>query len=1135
MNNKNLKIFSSNLNTCRDAKTRSGIMDVLKRHSPDIWLMQEVNVSTEELQSLVQNSNYNAICNILPENENSRGTAILWKNTLEVKNVYTIEECRVQTAKIGALNLVNVYAPSGNDNKLARREFFGQTVMHSYRSFNPSLPIMGGDMNCVLGNNDARNNANQKKCETLRMLVNNFNLKDAFRHFYPNLIEYTFHRANSASRLDRFYIPTYMIPNLKSICHHPQSFSDHCIVEMIIQVPDVQSIKKIFIPRSSYWKMNTDVIDDDFVENFVEIYAKAREYIDNFDDIADWWEYKLKPMFRFFCKSFSIHKSTERKSTKDFLNYQLRVALNNGRYSDVLRLKSEINKILIFEANGIKIRSRFQENAEEEKGSLFHMNREIKRAKENNVEKLLIDQVVETDPSKCKKEAMSYFTALFSGKLSIDGDILDEAFEMNEELLEDFLTDKIAKLTEADKEALERPFVEEELESCIKKLPRNKTPGLDGLPFEVYKKVFPIIKQDYLAFQNCITEREKLTNEMRKSVTRVTPKITEGVPTVKQLRPLSMQISDYSIRNRMIAARMTSVMPSILKSGQLCNQTEKNILFGITNMISTIEYVNQEKKSAAIASFDMDHAFDRAFIPYILKVLKHMNFGDKFIRLMKDTHHNITTRLILNSLTDEIRLTFSFRQGDPISMILYLIYVEPLLIKLGELLQGFHMANFTELDNDFCDDVELMVEDENDLVLADEIFTKFSIVSGALLNRSHKSKIMGIGGWTGRELWPLPWLKVEKSLKIFGVHIYPTYRQILNENWSSLLLKLRNTLFSWNLRSLDTFKQRVDVVQIFATSKLWYVCQALPLPAKFAKKFEALIRSFIWTGKLEKLALDEIKNNREEGGLGVVCIRSKADALFLRQTCRLIASPQYNSFQHVKYWVGLNLGEVLPDMQPGAHAVIVPEYFQHLQKLFLESHALEIINIERLNSVPAKKIYEDFTSSFPHPKVIYKYENLPWNDIWVRLNHPVLTSKMRDIMFLVIHNILPTRDRLHRLNMSDNAMCKKEDGLEDVEHLFTGCLRTQVAWAWTRRKIMHLLPDWVTQFPSNFELLHLAYEALLNREILWLISTYCSYVWIEKIKGGNNYMICVDKLRNFMMQEYQENQYGQNSLAFIPF
>ena len=104
-------------------------------------------------------------------------------------------------------------------------------------------------------------------------------------------------------------------------------------------------------------------------------------------------------------------------------------------------------------------------------------------------------------------------------------------------------------------------------------------------------------------------------------------------------------------------------------------------------------------------------------------------------------------------------------------------------------------------------------------------------------------------------------------------------------------------LYSWNLRSLDTFKQRVDVLQIFGTSKLWYVCQVLPLPIIFGKKFEALIRSFIWTGKLEKLALDEVKNTREEGGLNIVCIRSKADALFLRQTCRLLASPHFSFWQ----------------------------------------------------------------------------------------------------------------------------------------------------------------------------------------------------------------------------------------------
>jgi hypothetical protein len=307
------------------------------------------------LQLLVQSSRYNAKCNILTDNENSRGTAFIWKNTLDVTNTYTIEGCRVQTAKLGPLNLLNVYAHSGNDNKFARRELFGQTMMHSFRSFYPNLPIMAGDMNCILGNRDARNNPNQKKCEALRMLVNNFNLKDAFRHLFPNKIEYTFHRANSASRLDRFYIPASMLPHLVSASHHPQSFSDHCIAEIVICIPDITRTNKPFLSRSSYWKMNVDTIDEDFLVNFAEIYSKARNHLNEYNDIADWWELKFKPMFRFFCKSFSIHKSTERKSTKDFLYYQLGEALNSGLYSEVLRLKSEINKIKFLKPMELKL------------------------------------------------------------------------------------------------------------------------------------------------------------------------------------------------------------------------------------------------------------------------------------------------------------------------------------------------------------------------------------------------------------------------------------------------------------------------------------------------------------------------------------------------------------------------------------------------------------------------------------------------------------------------------------------------------------------------------------------------------------------------------------------------------------
>ena len=74
---------------------------------------------------------------------------------------------------------------------------------------------------------------------------------------------------------------------------------------------------------------------------------------------------------------------------------------------------------------------------------------------------------------------------------------------------------------------------------------------------------------------------------------------------------------------------------------------------------------------------------------------------------------------------------------------------------------------------------------------------------------------------------------------------------------------------SWSSRQLETLVQRVEVLRLFATSKLWYKASALPLPVKLARQFESAMYRFLWIGKLEKLKLDEIKNPALSGGLNV--------------------------------------------------------------------------------------------------------------------------------------------------------------------------------------------------------------------------------------------------------------------------
>ena len=106
-----------------------------------------------------------------------------------------------------------------------------------------------------------------------------------------------------------------------------------------------------------------------------------------------------------------------------------------------------------------------------------------------------------------------------------------------------------------ERDILDLPIIEEELLCCVRNLPNIRTPGLDRLTNEFYRKVFPIIKMEYLAVQNCITENCEIKHSMSQGVTRLTPKVT-GVPRVDQLRLITMLNTDYNIRSRILSKRV---------------------------------------------------------------------------------------------------------------------------------------------------------------------------------------------------------------------------------------------------------------------------------------------------------------------------------------------------------------------------------------------------------------------------------------------------------------------------------------------------------------------------------------------------------------------------------------------------
>ena len=78
-------------------------------------------------------------------------------------------------------------------------------------------------------------------------------------------------------------------------------------------------------------------------------------------------------------------------------------------------------------------------------------------------------------------------------------------------------------------------------------------------------------------------------------------------------------------------------------------------------------------------------------------------------------------------------------------MLLYILYIEPLLVALQAETIVFSMLSLVQKVEGFCNDVNLITNDESDFHVVEEVVTKFERPSGAILSRNKKCQAVGFG------------------------------------------------------------------------------------------------------------------------------------------------------------------------------------------------------------------------------------------------------------------------------------------------------------------------------------------------------------------------------------------------------
>ena len=1081
-----MKIISFNVN---HSHTLSGLLHHLSTASPDICFLQEVVQNTQELCTLVHRYQYKGVSSLGPHDK--PGVGVLYKSTLPVQEILPLDPGQLLLVKLESkINFLNIYAPSGSGKRNARRDFFGGTILRNL-SLRCNLPILIGDFNCILSPNDCTDNFRAKNCPALKDLVDLFGYEDGFRVLHPQVVEFTFNRPHmTPTRLDRVYLPGHL-RNLVLSVEHFSLLSDHRALSIEL---DVEAAGPTPRPEPTYWKLNTSVLQDgDFIPNFTRLWEKLLPRTSEYDRTSDWWEELFKPSVKRFLIQFSTIRARARKGTKSMLFSMLDLALEDQDWEEVAYIKSRIRNLISEETQGFLVRSRTKEHAERERGSLFHVNREVKQGQVNNLNSLKINNVETQDKVEIETEVLGFFSALLNGHHRSVPSVAEPVdtgriFEPDPALYPLFL-EELNQIQDSDKNALEAPLTLEELKSALESCASSRSPGLDGLPYEFYRKTYFLIGPSMVQVFQDQLDNNQLIESNRAGVTRLISKVN-CVPSVSQLRPITLLACDYKLLTKILATRLNNVLPSVLSSNQLCTNKPKNILFGGFELLSAIDYINMKELSGYIVSFDIFKAYDKSTIGFICQVMRAMGFGETFISWMETLHKDITTCFILGNLSEAISLLISLRQGDPLAMPLFLLNMEPLLVYINKKIKGLQMAGMAQKDSDYVDDISAVSTDPNDLVILDEAFTLFEQVSGTVLNRSHKSKIMGIGGWQGRDSWPLPWLRSEVSLKIFGITFLPTVSQSVNASWEACIIGFRNCILSWSSRHLPTLSQRVMVLKTFAMSKLWYLAQVLPIPRRFVEALEREIRGFLWLGRLEKLPLEELCADPGSGGLGLPLIQAKADALLIRQLCRILSCDS-KTRNHLSFWAGMSLRNSVPDLQGAFNTEKVTPYFKHMINLVKEAITTDMISLDSLEDAKTKKIYQDLTSTPPPPKIISK-RTLDWDLVWSRLESPVLSSEGRDILFTVIHDIYPTKDRLFKMNQHPTGFCTFCRGItENTLHFFTDCSRSRPSWIYLKTLMNSMFP---VAMLRNLDILMLGHSKTPKENAyIFLISYYVLY------------------------------------------
>jgi len=265
---------------------------------------------------------------------------------------------------------------------------------------------------------------------------------------------------------------------------------------------------------------------------------------------------------------------------------------------------------------------------------------------------------------------------------------------------------------------LEEPISNDEVKKAIDAAKRNKSVGLDNLPYEIFKdnSSFAIMT---LLF-NKMYDSNLVPGVWRMSLIKPIPKNSMTDPHIPlQYRGISLLSTVYKLFTSVLNHRIQSAAERHNlfvdeQNGFRSNRSCEDHIFTLTSIIRNRK---KDKLDTFVTFVDFEKAFDRVDRKLLFHKMQLMGFGGKLVAILKTLYENSSVCLNINGfITPSFESKFGVKQGDSISPTLFNLYINDLIDTLNACNGGIKLTEDTQVSALlYADDLAIIADSEQNM------------------------------------------------------------------------------------------------------------------------------------------------------------------------------------------------------------------------------------------------------------------------------------------------------------------------------------------------------------------------------------------------------------------------------------